>query len=331
MEENTNQENLQENLANPTPGVAEQADNALADNNDDAEWNEAAEDVFEDAAPKQEGAGEGEENAQKPTDQGDEGQGENKSDAQNSEGQEQNKDAQNDSQQADKLEAIRELRMAQRLAEQELAATEQSVRQALFANVPDTLRDAEGDPIRGVEDVMKLINPNTGQPFTREEATEWYSHENARFQQERSQVDQYVKNIASVNMTVKDEFDVVNKHYGEFLKSNPELAQRLWAQYERTLTIEPKTQTIVNAPISILDFYNTVLQPYAEANTIKQQAEQIKQQAQEAQEKAQKEMEQAKRVQTRSDRSDIYSSGKTDNMDSEEKEWSEAAKEYFEN
>jgi hypothetical protein len=53
----------------------------------------------------------------------------------------------------------RDNRLAARQYEQEVATVKQDIRAKMFADVPSELRDRDGDPIRGLEDVMKLIKP----------------------------------------------------------------------------------------------------------------------------------------------------------------------------
>jgi hypothetical protein len=220
--------------------------------------------------------------------------------------------------------SVRTARQATREAAAELDTVAKEVREKMFADVPTELRDADGDPISSVADVTKLINPQTGEAFTREEATEWLLSAQQQFNQRLSGVDKQIEQIAEVNVDLKDQADSINYQYGELLKSMPELADQLWTEYQKTLVKDPTSEIITGMPVSLERFYEIALQPYIKlAESLEAQ-----QTAQTAAEKAEAEV---KKTRTRADRSDIYGRGKVDDMDDDEKEWSKAAQEYYGN
>lgn len=220
--------------------------------------------------------------------------------------------------------AVRDTRVALRESAQEVEAVKTDIREQLFADVPTELKDADGDPIKGVEDVMKLINPVTQQPFTEEEAGMWLLSAQQKLNQTLADTSRQVEEIAEVNIDLKDQSDSIVSEYGELLKALPEVRDQIWTEYQKTLVKDPKSGIITKAPVSLENFYRIALKPYVDlaAKLETQEAETAAQTAQAA--------EQAKleRQRQRADRSDIYG-GRTDIDDPDEDEWAEAAKSYY--
>lgn len=222
----------------------------------------------------------------------------------------------------DSANNTRAARQSAREAAKEVESIAKDVREKMFADTPNQLADADGDPITSVADVQRLINPQTGEAFTREEATEWLLSAQQQFNQRLAGIDKQVDQIAEVNVDLKDQSDSINYQYGELLKSMPELRDQLWGEYQKTLVTDSKTGIITGMPVSLERFYDIALQPYVKlAESLEAQ-----QQAQTIAEKAQTDV---KRSRTRADRSDIYGQGKVDDMDDDEKEWASAAKDYY--
>lgn len=217
----------------------------------------------------------------------------------------------------------------------QIAAVKTDVQEKM--NIPTEWKDADGDPIKSVADVMKLINPETvgteefpkGRPFTAEEAARTLDDVERQLAINVRQIDQ----IAETNLDLKDQADVVNYQYGELLKALPEVRAKLWAEYEKTLTKDAKSGIITKAPTSLQNFYEIALEPYAQLGrqletqetakteeTAKAEADRIA---------ADKAAADAKKTQTRQDRSDIYGSGKVDTQTEDDKEWSAAAEAVF--
>lgn len=221
-----------------------------------------------------------------------------------------------------------EARMSQREFAQEVQSLKDEVRAKMF---PDTfeLKDADGDPIRGADDLLRHINPNTGENFTSEEATlAWLQYER-EVDARRSANEAVVEQVAMVNASLKDEADIVKSKYGEFLNKNPQLQQQIWDLFSKTLEVDPKTGVIVRAPTPLSQFYAVTLQPYLDAQKSQDEAAQQQAEAQKQAEEARVKQAELEKKQARIDRSDIYAAGKVDTMDAEEKEWSEAAKSYY--
>lgn len=224
----------------------------------------------------------------------------------------------------------RDSRVAQREARQEAEAVKADVRKQMFADVPQQLQDADGDPIRTIEDVQKLINPRTGEPFTEEEAGIWLLSAQQQFNQNMATMEKQIDEIAEVNVDLKDQVDDILYQYGELLKTLPDpnnpkvlLRETLWAEYEKTLVKDEKSRIITKAPVSLKKFYEIALQPYAKLAQSLEADENAK-----AAEKAKAE-EAEKKKKERQDRSDIYGGSNADLMDPEDKEWDEAATAVF--
>ena len=220
-------------------------------------------------------------------------------------------------------------RVAAREAAQVAEVARADVRSKMFADQPQVLQDADGDPIRTIADVMKLRNPITGESFTEAEAATWLVSAQQQFNQNLAQIDNQIDQIAEVQLDLKDQADMITYEYGELLKAMPELQKKLWVEYEKTLITDSKTGIITKAPVSLNNFYRMALKPYVdlaaklEANTV-EQTEADKSAA----EKAASDAAAAKKS-NRQDRSDIYGGGKDDARTDDEKEWGAAAEVVF--
>lgn len=209
-------------------------------------------------------------------------------------------------------------------AAREVETVAKDVREKMFADTPQQLQDADGDPIKGIEDVMKLLNPRTGEAFTEEEASMWLLSAQQQFNQNLANTDKQINQIAEVNVDLKDEADNINYQYGALLKEMPDLRDQLWAEYSKTLVQDPNSGIITNKPVSLERFYEIALQPYIKLAESLEATEKAKTDAEKAE-------ADAKRTRTRVDRSDIFGRGKVDDMDAEEKEWATAAADYYGN
>jgi hypothetical protein len=187
-----------------------------------------------------------------------------------------------------------------------------------------SLADTDLDPIRSIEDVMKLLNPITGEGFTEEAAAQWLLSAQQKMNQNLANMDKQIDQIANVNVDMKDQADSINYQYGELLKEMPELRDQLWLEYSNTLVKDPTSGIVTGMPVSLERFYEIALQPYVKLAQSLEAQEQAKTEAEKAQ-------ADAKKTRTRADRSDIYGRGKIDDMDDEEKEWAKAGADYFGN
>lgn len=220
--------------------------------------------------------------------------------------------------------AIRDARSVQRQIAEDEAAVKEDIRKEMFSEVQTELLDADGDPIKTVQDVMKLQNPNTGKPFTEEEAAQWLMAAQAHLEKQLDDVEVQINSIADTNLALKDWADAVKIKYGEFLKANPEIQKQIWAEYEKTLVKDEKTQIITKAPVNLESFYAVALEPHMKL------AEQMQKDA-ERQEQEAKAKAEENRKQNQSDRADVTSGNKPDIKSKDEKEWEEAAKQHYRN
>lgn len=195
------------------------------------------------------------------------------------------------------------------------------------------LADADGDPIRGIDDVMKLVNPRTGEPFTEEQAGMWLLNAQSRMRDNVSDMNSRVEEIASTGISMKQESEQVAWQYGELLKAMPDLQKELWDQYEQTLIKDPKTGIVTKAPVSLQKFYETALEPYAAlARRLETQGDLSAPgtpAAPPAPATPTPAVQEQQRQQRRQDRSDIYGGGKVDDVSDEAKEWGAAAQAVF--
>lgn len=213
---------------------------------------------------------------------------------------------------------VAEARAIQREIAQDFDAVKRDVALDMFKDLPLELKDADGDPIKSVEDVMKLADPRTGVAFTEEAATAWLLQAQSNLQNSIAEADSQANQITSVNIALKDDADRLQREFGEILKANPDVMKSLWAEFTKTLQVSPSGKVVVNAPVSLYSFVKTALSPYAVA--AKAQAEAAA---------AKEEVEKAKRSQDRASRSDIFGAGKTGNMSKDDEEWAEATKDYY--
>lgn len=216
---------------------------------------------------------------------------------------------------------VREQRQVQRRMQEDERAIKADIRKEMFADVPTELLDADGDPIKSIDDVQKLTNPNTGKPFTEEEAAAWLLRAQEHLKKQQDEADGKIEEIAQANLDIKDWSDSVRKDYGAFIKANPDIWNPIWAEYERTLVKDEKTEIIIKAPVNLKNFVDVALAPHLKL------AEQMQKQS----EQEQKDKDNKGRQQSQSDRSDILPGGKTSKVtDPEDEEWDKAAKSYYE-
>lgn len=226
--------------------------------------------------------------------------------------------------------AALDARRSERAYKENVEALKSDIRKQMFSNAPTELRDAQGDPINSVEDVMQLINPNTGDAFTREEAAAWFVAAQNTLNRAIEKTSKDIDRIAEVNLDLKDQADSINYRYGPLLKEMPDVREKAWAKFEKTLVKDEKTGIIIAAPISLEDFYEDYLEPYAELGRQAEAAQQEDENEKKAAEEAKKKAEEEARQKRRQDRSDIYGGGNDDNnADPEDKEWDAAVKSVY--
>lgn len=234
----------------------------------------------------------------------------------------------------------RDTRASQREIAQERETMVNDVRAKVFDSVPKTLVDADGDPIRDITDVMKLINPRTitaenpqGRTFTEEEAGMFLLSAQQQFNKDMAELDKRVEQIAETNLDIKDDADTIRYKYGELLKvlpdpDNPRKLYRdtLWEEFQKTLVRDPKSGVIIQTPMPLRTFYDRALAPYAR-QAADAQAANPQAPAQPAQPAT---PPGPTRQQQRTDRSEIFGPADPNNgQDPEDAEWAAAATTVF--
>lgn len=221
-------------------------------------------------------------------------------------------------------------RKTQREIQQDREAYVTDIKEKLYPDLKTELEDSEGNPIRTVSDLMKLENPVTKKAFTEDEATIFLMQAKSKLAENNQKAEDRVNKVADVLITVRDEALAVKHKWGALLqelnKERPGFADRLLANYKRTLRTDPETGVIIEAPLSAEDFYDDALSGYEEARKALKTGEQVKQESQEEVKKAQV---QADKARTKRDRGDITSSNNTDTRNQEDKEWDQAEQEVF--
>lgn len=222
---------------------------------------------------------------------------------------------------------LRDQRALEREIAEDRKQTIADVKEKMFSDMKTELTDADGDPIRTPEDVMKLMNPNTGKAFSYEEASMYLLQAQQHLNRENEKTQAKIEEIAEVNMAIKDEAAAVRARWSKLLAAKPELAKETWADYQATLDVDEDSGIVVGKRISMERFYNRALAGYESQAEVAQTAEQKAQDAETARKAAEAK---AERLQNRADRGDITSNGKTDTTDPEDKEWGQAFKQHYE-
>lgn len=218
-------------------------------------------------------------------------------------------------------EALAEIDNAKQAKTDTVQAFKKEVAETLYPEGIDRqLRDSDGDPITGIDDLTKLINPRTGELFTDEEAGSWLLQAQQKLNKDIEQVENFIEQVAEVNANVKSGAERVAEKYGDILRADDKLRVRLIQAYDKTLVKDPKTGVTINNPIDVEEFFDMALEPRMAA---KIEADQAAAEAAKAKAK-----EDAKNAQA--DRGDLKPNGKGDNIDPADKEWAQAYKEYEE-
>ena len=315
-----------------------QTDTSQQDDFFDQEWDDIASDFLESQdeeephpEPKEEEEGDEADNQQEGSDEKTEdGSEENNTEGEESQSEdsEEQSDSEESSQQKVNPERTqREVRSAYHELNQAREAMKEDVRKNVFGETSYELKDADGNPIETIQDVMQLENPKTGKAFTSEEAAIWLMQAKQHSEKKAQEIEGEVDSIAETNLTLKDQADNILEDYGDLLKTLPDVRDKIWSEYRKTLVYDDKTGVIKKAPVSLESFFRTALEPYVEmVNTMSQQQQQQAQQ----QKQFEEQQEKKQRKQEQSDRQDIYSGGDGTSLSKDEQEWEQVAREYYE-
>jgi hypothetical protein len=218
-------------------------------------------------------------------------------------------------------EALQEIDEARVSRSSQVEALKREVAETLYPEGIDRqLRDSDGDPITGIDDLTNLINPKTGDLFTEEEAGTWLLSAQQKLNQDIETVEKFIENVAEVNANITENAQRVAAKYGDILSADDKLRERLIQAYDKTLVKDPKTGVTLNAPVDVMEFFDIALESKLADKIVADQA---------AAEKAKADAAKAAKD-GQSDRGDLKPSGKGDNIDPADKEWAQAYKEYEE-
>lgn len=222
-------------------------------------------------------------------------------------------------------EALRELGREEQDRVTSQKAIKKEVLDTLYPEGLDrSLRDSDGDPITGIDDLTKLINPKTNELFTEEEAGAWLLASQKELNTTIEQIEQYVEGVAEAHLTLKESAEYVEHKWGDVIKAFPEEAKKVFEAYGRTLVKDKKTGIVIKAPVDMADFYDISLAGYAK---LSESMAQKKSADAAAAEKAVKEAQKAEK----DDRSDIGAGGDTKTpLPKETQDWASAYKDYYE-
>lgn len=208
--------------------------------------------------------------------------------------------------------ALRELEAERQNSLNVRTTLRDEVRQKMFPQGVETpITDSEGRVINGPADLVdKVVDPDTGEAFTREGAEKWWADTKAEQDKAIESLEQDIDRIAETNQNLADEYKYVAAKYGAWLEANPQVAERVGKLWEKTLEKDPNTNIVIKAPIGLAEHYDGMLSPYmqlSQQDTAKQR---------EAEERAERE----KAKQNMADRSDLSPTagdpkGKKDQLD----------------
>lgn len=233
-------------------------------------------------------------------------------------------------------EALRELNAEDKARTSELGTLKNEVIEALYPEGLDRqLRDSDGDPITGIEDLTKLVNPATNEYFTDEEAGQWLLSNQQKLNRDIENIEKYAAEVADTHIALRDGTERVKEVYGEFLEKNPDIADELMSAYDATLVKDEKSKLIIKAPVDVVTFYSVALKGHMAA--VSKQAEEaaVADAAKAAAEKAEADKkaaeEEAALKAEQEERGDLPPNKDTKpSMSKKDGEWVDAYKSYYE-
>lgn len=208
-------------------------------------------------------------------------------------------------------EDIREAMREEQQAREEAA----SQRTTYAGQMRDTVREAlkldstyttvaldDGTPINSVEQLTKVINPGTDEPYTREEAATLLLDARKIVDDNIKAYESRVDELTDLNVGFKEQADEVEQKFGDILKAFPDVAQDLLKAYQKTFTTSDDGKYVTNVPIPPMEFYAPVLGRFRVAT------DQVVQQQQEEKTAAEKAEREAAAKEEQEDRGDLGTS-----------------------
>lgn len=161
-------------------------------------------------------------------------------------------------------EALKELEREKQGIDNVRRSLRDEIRKAYYPEgiKAEPLIDSEGKEITGVSDIAgRLINPNTGEVFSWEEAKDWYDKASQEQKDRISEAEQYLDAIAETNQTLHEGEQVVLAKYGEMLKAMPDVAKEAFEGFNNLMEKDPKTGIVIKAP-DVVRYYDIIMKPY---------------------------------------------------------------------
>jgi len=127
----------------------------------------------------------------------------------------------------------------------------------LYPNGFDTtLKDESGHVIANAADYKQYIDPNA----TTEEAERVIMSEQSRLNREIQQAKDFILDKAELKHNMENDAVKVFTKYKDYFLKNPDMQQKIAANYRKTLTVQG--ETIMNAPMGLEEFYDFAMKPY---------------------------------------------------------------------
>lgn len=146
----------------------------------------------------------------------------------------------------------------------------------------------DGTPVTSVTQLTQIINPETAEPYTREEASTLLLEAKQIVEKNLADYEKQVDELTDLNVDFKEQADEVDRRFGAVLKAFPEEAKEWLAAYQKTFKMSEDGSYVTDVPISPLEFYGPIVKPFLNASAqVAQQEAEIKA----AEEKAVKEAE----------------------------------------
>lgn len=174
--------------------------------------------------------------------------------------------------------------------EEQARETATAERQSFSGQVRSNLKEAlkldstfttvaldDGTPINSVEQLTKVLNPETDEPYTREEAATLLLDARKIVDENVAAYEKRVDDLTDLNVSFKEQSDEVDRLYGDVLKAFPDVAKDLLEAYKKTFKTDDDGKYVTDVPIPPMEFYGPALRPFRNAtDQATQQAADIK-------------------------------------------------------
>lgn len=130
--------------------------------------------------------------------------------------------------------------------------------------IDKNIYDTNGNVIKTAQDIVDrgLLNPNTNEPFSYEEAASWMMGAQQKMNQNIEELQSWAEDVAEKNVSLFEGNQRVMDQYGDVLKAMPNLAEELAAKYVKTLEFDKTGTYVTKVPLDPVEFYETAITPY---------------------------------------------------------------------